>query len=331
MEKVGIGIIGCGNISEAYLKAASGFPILDIRGVADLQPEAAQAARRAVRAEGLLGRRTAARPVDRDRRQPDDPGGACGGRSAGASRPASTCTPRSRSALTIARRAQPAGRCGQARPARRLRAGHLPRRLAPDLPQARRRRRDRPAGRRQRLLHVPGPRALASEPGLLLRRRRRADARHGAVLHHGAGQPDRAGRARRGRDGARARTSALITSEPLRGRRSPVEVATHVAGTLEFACGAVVSIATSFDVPKHRHAPIELYGTEASLIVPDPNQLRRPDRDRARRRGLGRAADRACLRRRQLPQHRRGRHGACDPRRAGRIVRPANWRCTCSR
>src|SRR4029079_3097385 len=26
-------------------------------------------------------------------------------------------------------------------------------------------------------------------------------------------------------------------------------------------------------VPKHRHGPIELYGTEASLIVPDPNRF----------------------------------------------------------
>src|SRR6476646_4802454 len=43
MERVGIGIIGCGNISEAYLKAATTFPILDVRGVADLRPEAAQA------------------------------------------------------------------------------------------------------------------------------------------------------------------------------------------------------------------------------------------------------------------------------------------------
>ena len=43
MKRVGVGIIGCGNISEAYLKAAATFPILDIRGVADLRPEAAQA------------------------------------------------------------------------------------------------------------------------------------------------------------------------------------------------------------------------------------------------------------------------------------------------
>ena len=42
---------------------------------------------------------------------------------------------------------------------------------------------------------------------------------------------------------------------------------------LEFASGAVVSIAMSFDVPKHNHAPIEIYGTEGSILVPDPNQF----------------------------------------------------------
>jgi predicted dehydrogenase len=44
MNKVGIGIIGCGNISDAYLKAIVGFPLLEVRGVADIRPEAAQAA-----------------------------------------------------------------------------------------------------------------------------------------------------------------------------------------------------------------------------------------------------------------------------------------------
>jgi predicted dehydrogenase len=53
----------------------------------------------------------------------------------------------------------------------------------------------------------------------------------------------------------------------------PVAVATHVAGTLEFVSGATVSIAMSFDVAKHGHRPIELYGTEGSLSVPDPNRF----------------------------------------------------------
>ena len=36
MRKVGIGIIGCGVISTAYLKAAQRFPVLDIKAVASL-------------------------------------------------------------------------------------------------------------------------------------------------------------------------------------------------------------------------------------------------------------------------------------------------------
>jgi predicted dehydrogenase len=71
----------------------------------------------------------------------------------------------------------------------------------------------------------------------------------------------------------RAMSERVITSEPLRGTRIDVQVATHIAGTLQFESGAVVSIAMSFDVPKHRHRPIELYGTEATLIVPDPNRF----------------------------------------------------------
>jgi predicted dehydrogenase len=43
MKRVGVGIIGCGVISGAYLKAAGTFPILDIRALADLNPEAAKA------------------------------------------------------------------------------------------------------------------------------------------------------------------------------------------------------------------------------------------------------------------------------------------------
>ncbi|MDB5562696.1 MAG: oxidoreductase, partial [Hyphomicrobiales bacterium] len=43
MNKVGIGVVGCGNISGAYLKAMTGFPILDIRGLADIKPAAAEA------------------------------------------------------------------------------------------------------------------------------------------------------------------------------------------------------------------------------------------------------------------------------------------------
>jgi predicted dehydrogenase len=71
----------------------------------------------------------------------------------------------------------------------------------------------------------------------------------------------------------RTRDERLVTSKPLEGTRVPVEVATHVTGSLLFESGAVVSMTMSFDVARHRHAPIELYGEKGSLIVPDPNHF----------------------------------------------------------
>jgi predicted dehydrogenase len=62
-----------------------------------------------------------------------------------------------------------------------------------------------------------------------------------------------------------------ITSDPQRIRRVKVEVPTHVAGVLDFASGAVGMILTSFDVWGAHLPTIEIYGTEGSLSVPDPN------------------------------------------------------------
>lgn len=58
--------------------------------------------------------------------------------------------------------------------------------------------------------------------------------------------------------------------------RIPVNVPTHYAGVLEFCNGAVISLIASFDVWKHTHHPIELYGTEGSMKVPDPNTFDGP-------------------------------------------------------
>ena len=43
MRAVGIGVIGCGNISSAYLTAARKFPILNLVGLADANPATAEA------------------------------------------------------------------------------------------------------------------------------------------------------------------------------------------------------------------------------------------------------------------------------------------------
>lgn len=63
----------------------------------------------------------------------------------------------------------------------------------------------------------------------------------------------------------------LITSQPKFGQKVTVDVPTHVTGILDFKEGAVATVLQSFDV-WHAHLPnIEIYGTEGSLHVPDPN------------------------------------------------------------
>ncbi|MDR2537618.1 MAG: Gfo/Idh/MocA family oxidoreductase [Treponema sp.] len=62
-----------------------------------------------------------------------------------------------------------------------------------------------------------------------------------------------------------------ITSQPHYGEVITVDVPTHIAGVLDFASGAVGTIIMSFDVYSHTLPFIEIYGSEGSLRVPDPN------------------------------------------------------------
>ena len=111
----------------------------------------------------------------------------------------------------------------------------------------------------------------------------------------------------------RTRPERVVTSQPLAGTRLPVEVATHVTGTLLFASGAAVTMTMSFDVARHKHVPIEIYGETGSLIVPDPNYFGGKIEFATAGEDWREIADRARLRRRQLPHSRRRRHGARDP------------------
>lgn len=62
-----------------------------------------------------------------------------------------------------------------------------------------------------------------------------------------------------------------ITSEPKYGTIIHVNTPTHIAGTMDFANGAVGTIVTSFDVWAHTLPCIEVHGTTGSMSVPDPN------------------------------------------------------------
>lgn len=68
-----------------------------------------------------------------------------------------------------------------------------------------------------------------------------------------------------------------ILSEPLKGKEITVDVPTHYAGIAEFADGATATLVMSFDVMAGHSLPrIEVYGTEGTLSVPDPNGFKGP-------------------------------------------------------
>ncbi|GIO68544.1 Gfo/Idh/MocA family oxidoreductase [Paenibacillus sp. FSL M7-1455] len=68
-----------------------------------------------------------------------------------------------------------------------------------------------------------------------------------------------------------------ITSAKKFGQTIPVETATHVAGVLDFHGGAIGTMITSFDVFGGSRLPcIEIYGSQGTLVVPDPNTFGGP-------------------------------------------------------
>lgn len=62
-----------------------------------------------------------------------------------------------------------------------------------------------------------------------------------------------------------------IGSQPKAGEIIDVEVDTHTSGVLEFENGAIVTVVMSFDVWSHTNHNIELHGALGSISVPDPN------------------------------------------------------------
>ena len=73
-----------------------------------------------------------------------------------------------------------------------------------------------------------------------------------------------------------------ITSDKKKGKKIVVETPTHHAGVMDFASGVVGTIITSFDVQAHTLPCIEIYGSEGTLGVPDPNGFGGPVRLRRR-------------------------------------------------
>ena len=72
----------------------------------------------------------------------------------------------------------------------------------------------------------------------------------------------------------------ISNSSPRQGEKILVETPTHLSAVMDFEAGAVGTMITSFDVWSHSLPRIEIYGSEGSLSVPDPNTFRGPVRAR---------------------------------------------------
>jgi predicted dehydrogenase len=73
--------------------------------------------------------------------------------------------------------------------------------------------------------------------------------------------------------GASAGPTRVIGSGPRAGEEIPVAVPTYVAALYEFEHGGVAQATLSFDSPLKRMGVVEIAGTEATIVAPDPNRF----------------------------------------------------------
>jgi len=271
MDRVGIGIIGCGNISAAYLNAAKGFPILDVRTLADIDQAAAEArgaefgiAARSV--DELLADPTIEIVVNLTVPKAHVEVGlaaAAKGKHVHSEKPLGVSVAEAKKLV-------------EAAAAKGVRLGAAPDTFLGGAHQTCRKLVDEGAIGEPlagtAFFMCPGHERWHPSPAFYYL------AGGGPMLDMGpyyiTALVNLLGPVKRVSGiTARARAERLITSEPLEGTRIPVEVATHAAGTLEFVSGAVITIVMSFDVARHRHRPIEIYGSAGALSVPDPNHF----------------------------------------------------------
>ncbi len=68
-----------------------------------------------------------------------------------------------------------------------------------------------------------------------------------------------------------ASATRVIGSGEFEGQEVPVKTPSNIQALLEFHSGATISFSASWDVWHHKRNHFELYGTEGSLYLPDPN------------------------------------------------------------
>nr|WP_314256189.1 Gfo/Idh/MocA family oxidoreductase [uncultured Devosia sp.] len=290
-KRLGVGFIGTGNISSAYLKAIigqdnlAGFPVLDIKGLADMRPEAAEARAsefglQAMSIEAMLASPDIQLVVNLTIPRAHVEVGLkalAAGKHVYSEKPLGITYAEGKTLLDAANKA--GLRIGSA-PDTFLGGAHQQARAVVD------------SGALGQIIggtafmQVPGHEAWHPDPAFYY------DIGGGPVLDMGpyyiTDLVNLLGPvARVSAMASRLRAQRPVLSEPRKGQIMEVKVDTHVTGSLGFANGAVVQVGMSFDVAAHKHVPLELYGTEASLIIPDPNlfggdvEFRKRGRDEA--------------------------------------------------
>jgi predicted dehydrogenase len=268
-KRVGVGVIGCGFISAAYLKAARHFPILDIRAVADLNMDAAKA-----RAEEFGLEATTIDALLKDSEIEIVVNLTVPKAHVAVSLQAIEAGKNIHSEKPIGISVVEARKLIEAADKRGLRVGCAPDTFLGGAHQTCRKLIDDGmigtpvAG--AAFFMCPGHERWHPNPDFYY------EKGAGPMLDMGpyyiTALVDLLGPvARVAGVATMLRQERVISSEPRNGERIPVRTPTHIAGVMEFVSGANVTIAMSFDVPKHRHKPLEIYGTTASLNVPDPN------------------------------------------------------------
>lgn len=270
MKRLGIGIVGCGNIATIYMRNAALFPGLALRACADLRPE--QAARRAAE-HGIR-----ASSVEDLMAAPDvdlvinltvpaahaaiSQAALAAGKHVFTEKPLGVSTAEGRSLLALAE-------------ARGLLLG-----AAPDTFLG-------PAGRLARQIIEAGRigRVVTGTAFMMGRGMEHWHPDPAFYYQKGAGPVldmgpyyvtmlvHLLGPVRRvmAMGTSSAETRLITAAGPRQGTRFAIGTPTTHLSLLEFASGAIITFGASWDVFRHSHAPIELHGTAGSLRLPDPD------------------------------------------------------------
>ena len=271
MQPVGIGIIGTGNISDAYLKAAPKFPILKIVACADINMDAAQAKAatygiEALTVDALLADSRISIVLNLTTPQHHVPVGLraiAAGKHVYSEKPLAIALDDGLQLIEAAR-------------ARGLRVGCAPDTFLGGSHQTARKAIDAGAIGTPlagtAFMMVPGHELWHPNPDFYYK------PGGGPMFDMGPYYltclVNMLGPVASVAGAAKASySSRTVGSGPRQGETFSVDVPTHISAMMTFQSGAAVTITTSFDVWKHSHSHIEIYGSTGSMLVADPNQF----------------------------------------------------------